>query len=80
MLFLTAREGDLLLVDGDRRADEEGSDVLGQSFVQTALKKLLNNLGARLFDVTIIMEVFDVLVVGNVSADSGVSGFADVIS
>ena len=28
---------------------------------------------------TIIMIVFDVLVVGNVSADRGVSGFADVI-
>ena len=54
--------------------------MLGQSFVQTALEKLLYNRGARLFDVTIIMEVFDVLVVGNVSADGGVSGFADVIS
>ena len=80
MLFLTAWEGDLLLVDGDGRADEEGGDVLGQSLVKTAFEQLRDDLGTRFSDVTIIMEVLDVLVVGNISADRGVSGFADVIS
>ena len=53
--------------------------MLGQSFVKTAFEQLRDNLRTRLSDVTIIMEVLDVLVVGNVSADRGVSGFADVI-
>ena len=54
--------------------------MLGQALVKTAFEQLGDDLGARLSDVTIIMIVFDVLVVGNVSADRGVSGFADVIS
>ena len=53
--------------------------MLGQALVQTAFEQLLDDIGTRLSDVTIIMIVFDVLVVGNVSADRGVSRFADVI-
>ena len=53
--------------------------MLGQSLVKTAFEQLRDDLGTRFSDVTIIMEVLDVLVVGNISADRGVSGFADVI-
>ena len=80
LLFLTAWEGQLFLVDGDRRTDKERGNMRGQSIVEAALfQQGLLHLGTDLAEVAIVMEVLNVLMIRNIAANRRISRLADVV-
>ena len=73
LFFIAAREGHFFLVDRKRRTDEETADMVGETFIETALTKRLDNLSADRWEVAVVVEVAHILMVRNVSAHCGVA-------
>lgn len=76
--FLTAWENQFLFIDRDRWSNEKRGNMSRESIVESTICQGYLYIITDFLEMEIIMEVFDIFVIRDISADCGVSWLADV--